>query len=130
MIAKLTDPWFDAEFYGEADDKGGHRHQGGQIEGAQGLFLWCPCGYGKPEFPLEGGRPHGVMVPFANPRNAPQLPPNHGPQSARDPAAPRPRWQMQGNGLGDLTTSPSVQVGSPSDNTACWHGYITNGEVT
>lgn len=125
---RLTDEWFDAKFYGEADAKG-HRYLP-SIEGAQGLFLWCPCGYGKAEFPLEGGRPHGVMVPFSNPRNAPELPPDHGPQSARDPNAPRPRWAMTGTSLEDLSTQPSVQVGSAADGTACWHGYITSGEVT
>lgn len=129
MIAKLTDPWFEAEFYGEADDKGGYRRQGNRIEGAQGLFLWCPCGFGKAEFPLNGGRPHGVMVPFENPRNAPQLSPNHGPHSARDPNAPRPRWQMQGGGLDDLSTSPSIAVGGGYQSLECWHGFIANGEV-
>lgn len=139
MIAKLTDPWFDAEFYGKADVRGGYTLQGGEVEGAQGLFLWCPCGFGKPEYPLNGGKPHGVIVPFANPRNAPQLPPNHGPHSARtgcsvamagrsdtctDPSH-HPRWHMEGTGLHDLTTTPSIAVGNPE----CWHGFITNGLV-
>jgi len=126
-MPKLTDPWFEATFYGEATANGHHHLE--SIEGAQGLFLWCPCGYGKAEFPLEGGRPHGVMVPFRNPRNAPELPPDHGPHSAGNPDGPRPRWTMTGSGLHDLSTTPSVQVGSPADGTGCWHGYITNGEV-
>jgi hypothetical protein len=129
-MPRLTDPWFDAQFYGEINDADRSHRYLPSIEGAQGLFLWCPCGYGKAEFPLDGGRPHGVMVPFSNPRNAPLCPPDHGPHSARDPSAPHPRWVMTGTSLEDLSTQPSIQVGSASDNTACWHGYITNGEVT
>lgn len=120
---RLTDPWFGAEFYGEVGADG---HRGlPSIEGAQGLFLWCPCGYGKAQYPLGGERPHGVMVPFSNPRNAPALPPDHGPCSSQDPNH-HPRWSMTGTGLDDLSTQPSVAVGKPQ----CWHGYITNGEVT
>lgn len=124
MIALLTDPWFDAEFYGKATEDGGHTTQGSSIEGAQGLFLWCPCGYGKPEYPMEGGRPHGVLVPFNNPRNAPPLPANHGPQSRHNPEV-RPRWVMGGTGLHDLTCTPSIAVGWPE----CWHGWIKQGIV-
>ena len=122
-MPKLTDPWFEAEFYGEATVLS-HRLQGNKIEGAQGLFLWCPCGYGKKEFPVEGARPHGVMIPFANPRNAPELPECHGPTS-KD-GKHRPRWTMTGTGLEDLTITPSVDVG----NNSCWHGFIKNGEVS
>lgn len=129
MGKRLTDPWFEAEFYGNvhADEQGRmtHTRQGNRIDGAQGLQLWCPCGYGKPEFPLDGGRPHAVMVPFRNPRNAPELPPEHGPHSKNDPSQ-HPRWEMSGSGLEDLTISPSIDVGTPS----CWHGFIRNGEVT
>lgn len=124
MNASLQDPWFEAEFYGQVTDST-YRRQGGEIEGAQGLFLWCPCGYGKTEYPLEGGRPHGLIIPFTNPRNAPAVPPEHGPHSKNDPTK-RPRWTMSGTGLGDLTLSPSVDVGTPS----CWHGHIQNGSVT
>ncbi len=122
-MPRLTDAWFDAEFYGEATAKT-YRLQGVNIEGAQGLFLWCPCGFGKPAFPLEGARPHGVMIPFANPRNAPQLPEDHGPTNKG--GTKHPRWTMSGTGLGDLTLTPSVDVGNDS----CWHGSITNGELT
>ena len=121
-MPKLTDPWFEAQFYGRAS-AGGFTDQGEQIEGSQGLWLWCPCGYGHPRYPLDGGRPHAIMVPFANPRNAPQVPPEHGPESRT--GGPRPRWTMAGTGLHDLTLSPSVDVGQPS----CWHGFVLNGEV-
>lgn len=121
---RLVDPWFEARFYGRCSPDGGTTEYLDSIDGAQGLFLWCPCGYGKPEFPLENGRPHGVMVPFANPRDAPPLPANHGPTSRDDPTR-HPRWTMNGTGLSDLTCSPSIAVGKPE----CWHGYITDGIV-
>lgn len=120
MNASLLDPWFEAEFYGQVTDST-YRRQGGEIEGAQGLLLWCPCGYGKPEYPLEGGRPHAVIVPFLNPRNAPEVTAGHGPQNKSGGA--RPRWTMSGTRLGDLTLSPSIDV-------SCWHGYIRVGRVT
>lgn len=119
MIARLDDPWFEAEFYGNANERGGYTRQGARIEGAQGVFLWCPCAYGHDE------RAHGLIIPFANPRNASQLPPNHGPHTRNDPNH-RVRWNMGGSGLGNLTITPSVDVGTPS----CWHGFITNGEIT
>jgi hypothetical protein len=131
-MPRLTDPWFDAQFYGQIESGDPDKHVGGsftmqgdKIDGAQGVTLWCPCGFGKPEYPLTGGRPHAIMVPFANPQNAPACPPDHGPHSSRDANAPRPRWQMTGSGLHDLTVNPSVAVGAPE----CWHGWIQNGDV-
>lgn len=118
-MMRLTDPWFEAEFYGHvSSDRDSYQRQGSSIDGAQGVFLWCPCAYG------DDSRAHGLIIPFANPRNAPPCPPNHGPL-ARD-GKTRPRWQMTGTGLHDLALSPSVDVGEPS----CWHGHITNGVVT
>lgn len=121
-MPRLTDPWFEAEFYGQATEYS-YRLQGAELDGAQGLFLWCPCGYGKPAYPINGPRPHAILVPFANPRNAAALPANHGPVG-KDKK--RPRWTVSGSGLADLTISPSVDVGDPS----CWHGHIRVGEVT
>lgn len=116
----LTDPWFDATFYGEATATS-YRDLP-SMDGAQGVTFWCPCGYGKPEYPLDGARPHQVQVPFANPRNAPPVPAGHGPGTK----GVKPRWVAAGTGLADLTLTPSVNVGAPS----CWHGFITNGRVT
>jgi hypothetical protein len=107
---RLTDPWFEAEFYGNVTG-GSFCCQGASIEGAQGIFLFCPC---------RGG--HALIIPFANPRNAPPVPPEHGPSDRG--GTHRPRWQMTGTGLADLTLSPSVDVGD-----SCWHGFITGGEV-
>jgi Family of unknown function (DUF6527) len=131
----LTDPWFEAEFYGgvfenrpcsETDPScchsvnhltSGYKRQGGSIEGAQGIFLYCPCSFG-----VDKGA-HGLLIPFSNPRNAPNVPEGHGPQS-RD-GKRRPRWTMSGTGLADLSLAPSVAVGGPE----CWHGFITTGIV-
>ncbi len=114
---RLTDPWFEAEFYGNATESS-LRRQGADIEGAQGVVLFCPCSYGTD----EGA--HGLLIPFDNPRNAPALPPKHGPTSRHNPTW-HPRWTMTGTGLSDLTLTPSVDVGDPS----CWHGFITQGEI-
>lgn len=116
---KLTDPWFEAEFYGDVAADGSRHRRGVQLDGAQGLFLWCPCSYGNDK------RAHGLIVPFANPQGAPACPADHGPINS-NPGQPRPPWAMSGTGLQDLTLSPSIDVGADH----CWHGYITNGEIT
>jgi hypothetical protein len=116
----LTDPWFDATFLKGTTAKG---HQDTDtLEGADGIFFWCPCGYGKPEFPLDGSRPHGVIVSFANPRGCPAA--VEGGSRSRDGGPSR--WTMSGSGLNDLTLSPSIAVGTPE----CWHGWIQNGEIS
>lgn len=119
-MAKLTEPWFEARFLRTNAD-GGH-HFLDDLDGADGLFLWCPCGYNKLEFPLDGPRPHGIIVSFKNPINAAEAPLNGGSQS-RDGSPSR--WIVEGTGLTDLTLRPSIDVGAPS----CWHGFITSGEV-
>jgi hypothetical protein len=137
-IALLTDPWFEAHFYGYVEE-GSWRiaHDGGaplRFEEAQGLFLWCPCGYGQREkdgslkYPLDlslnHGRPHGLIVPFSNPPSGIPLPAGHGP-IGRD-GKTRPRWTVSGSGLNDLTITPSIAVGKDPE---CWHGFITAGKV-
>lgn len=143
LPARLTDPWFDAEFFGEVSPNGRlwrHHHDDGSpmsFAEAQGLFLWCPCGFGaldkdgKERWPLDLGlnlgRPHGLLLPFANPPSSVPLPENFGP-SSRDGKS-KPRWTVSGSGLHDLRLSPSIAVGNPE----CWHGYIglnNPGEVT
>jgi len=123
---RLDEPWFEAEFVARSSVTG-HYCQGPRIDGADGLFLWCPCGYGKPEYALEAGRPHGVLVSFANPRNAPPVPANAG---TRDRSGKPSRWTMTGTGLSDLTLSPSIDLTMPNDNHRCWHGWIRNGIIT
>ena len=135
----LTDPWFEAHFYGEVSEDGGFRLKRADgspmpFSAAQGLFLWCPCGYGaldkdgKERYPLDLslnlGRPHGLLVPFANGPGGP-VPASHGPLS-RD-GSTRPRWTVSGTSLENLTTAPSIAVGPAASE--CWHGFITNGEI-
>lgn len=123
MIAKLTDPWFEARFYAEVTASSYRTHRGDgtpyTFADAQGVMLWCPCGYGKPEYPIDGGRPHAILVPFSD-RGVLE---SHGPVS-RD--GTHPRWSASGSSLTDLTCAPSIAVDSPE----CWHGFITNGIVT
>lgn len=134
MRARLVDPWFEAEFIGNiATDSKSYRRQGASIEGAQGLLLWCPCGYGKAEYPLDGGRPHACLIPFANPRGAALCPPAFGPVARKHkPDSPdvHPRWTMSGDGLENLTITPSVDVGGDEPGSSCWHGFITAGVIT
>jgi len=140
LPARLIDPWFEAAFYGEATSDGTLRltHEDGSsmaFTESQGLFLWCPCGYGlldkegKERYPLDLslnlGRPHGLLVPFANPPSGITLPVDHGPLG-RDGSS-HPRWTVSGTSVADLTLTPSIAVG-PGDH-ECWHGFITNGEV-
>ena len=129
---RLTDPWFEAEFIGNIGPDGSFRRQGANIDGAQGIFLYSPCAFGE-----EGGV-HAVVVPFANPRNAPPVPANFEPAT---------RWAVTGTGLDDLSLYPSIDCtverpehmeanrraglgpGECSPGRRCWHGFITNGEV-
>lgn len=129
---RLTDPWYEATFIGEISPQGSFRRLP-SIEGAQGVLLCSPCCYG-----VERGC-HYVLVPFTNPRNAAPVPAGFQPE---------PKWTMTGTCLDDLTISPSVDctVERPEHVEAhraaglgpgecwpgrrCWHGFITNGEVT
>jgi hypothetical protein len=120
VIARLTDPWFEAQFMRCTTAAGWHLAD--ELRGSDGLWLWCPCGYGKPDYPIDGARPHAVIVSFSNPIGAPPAPPAAGSQSRNGGPS---RWTMSGTGLADLTLSPSVAVGTPE----CWHGFIVNGEV-
>lgn len=140
MIAKLTDQWFEAHFIYGAQPDGSHciHHPDGTpttFAESQGLFLWCPCGYGAMDkdgnlkYPLDlslnHGRPHAVMIVFANPPSGIIPPADFGPVSKANKSV-HPRWNVSGSGLNDLTLTPSVDVGEPS----CWHGFITNGVIS
>lgn len=74
---------------------------------AVALEFDCPCGC-----------PHPVIVSIANPLDG-------GPPF--DAEANRPRWQRTGDDFDTLTLTPSIQRIAPA---RCWHGFVTNGEVT
>lgn len=119
-MPKLNEPWFQADFIGEITPTGSYRKID-SIEGAQGLFLYCPCKYGKSE------DAHGLIICFKNPRNALQAPENFpDPDKFTRDGKQNPRWSMSGNDLSNLDLTPSVAVGGDKE---CWHGFITNGEI-
>lgn len=72
-----------------------------------GLEFDCPCGC-----------QHRVFVPLENPLDG-------GPPF--DAGRDRPRWNRQGLDFESLTLTPSIQREYPA---RCWHGRVTNGEVT
>ena len=77
----------------------------GKAEGmadAQGILFLCPACVNK-----DG---HSLLVWFAD-RGVPAE------------ALPAPRWKATGTTFEDLSLSPSVNAG-------CWHGFVTNGEIT
>ena len=117
MIARLDDPWFEAKFITKTVKRSYQRHD--KLDGADGIVFWCPCGYGKSEFPLEGDRPHSILISFANPINASIVSPDSGSQTRFGKPS---RWIVGGTGFDDLSLSPSI------DND-CWHGYIMNGVI-
>lgn len=79
---------------------------------AQGVFLDCPVCQ----------RSHSIMIAFADRGVL-----DH--QGTRSTDGRPTRWTVAGGtGLHDLTLTPSIDC-TPS-NPSCWHGFITNGEVT
>lgn len=82
-----------------------HRPFVDTIAAAQGVFFTCPvCPDG-----------HGIAVSFHD-RGLTDA------QGSHNRAGQPSRWTVSGTGYGDLTLSPSIDVG-------CWHGYVTNGEA-
>lgn len=75
------------------------------LANAQGITFDCPVCPSR----------HWILVWFKD-RNVPAE------------AEPIARWTATGTGYDDLTLHPSInaQVSDPN----CWHGWITNGEVT
>jgi hypothetical protein len=125
---KLTDPWFNARLYVTCDDDKTMEFVT-ELDKAHGVMLWCPCGYGKAEYPCytaslrAGPRPHAIFVPFSNPRTNRSVSDQYGPVSAD---GKRVRWQMSGTSLDDLTIEPSIAVRCDPP---CWHGFIQQGRV-
>lgn len=78
---------------------------------AQGIRLMCPvC------------RNHALAVAFAGRGVL-----DH--HASHDREGRPSRWQVAGTGFDDLILLPSIDLTSPQ-RPNCWHGLITNGEVT
>lgn len=71
---------------------------------ATSILFDCPCGC-----------EHQVCVPFANPADG------------LGPTYPGHGWTRSGDTFETLTLTPSIQRVFPN---RCWHGFVTNGEVT
>lgn len=80
----------------------------GTLAEAEGIMFLCPHCYRKNNGPVGT---HSVLVWFEG-RGAPVS------------WSPPARWKVSGTGYGDLTISPSIL------NHGCWHGFVTNGEIT
>ena len=80
---------------------------------AQGVRFECP------KCTAAGGQIHSCVVTFEGRGVAPE-------QGCHNKEGKPTRWNVSGNGLHDLTTTPSVLL----EGGCCWHGFITNGEVT
>lgn len=77
------------------------------VNNADGAMFLCPACFRKNSGPVGT---HSVLVWFRD--------------RVSDERTPGPgRWIASGNTITDLTLSPSVDVG-------CWHGFVTNGEVS
>ncbi len=73
-------------------------------------------------------RTHRLAVAFANPVD--------GGQKMTGQSGPKYWWQRTGETFDDLTLGPSIDASDciwrhdGTIQTPCWHGFITNGEVT
>jgi len=89
---------------------------------AQGVCFLCPACFVK-----NGGAvgTHGITVTFRD-RGALDHQGSHAKGTEVEGKyipGPPSRWEVSGTDFNDLTLSPSADCG-------CWHGFITNGEVT
>lgn len=84
---------------------------------AHGILFLCPVCFTANAGPVGT---HAVLVTFAG-RGVPDHLGSHN-----DKGKPS-RWSVEGTGLSDLTTRPSIHLkGAPCN----WHGYITAGDVS
>jgi hypothetical protein len=97
-----------ATFLDRVAPDGGSWYHGAPFVSAQGIHFHCPlC------------NAHDIVVWFAG-RGVP------------DGVEPKPRWNVSGSGLSDLTLTPSINLDVPELRvlSACrWHGFVTNGEA-
>lgn len=115
-----------ATFIGDYQASGSFRELE-SIDGAQGIMVQCPrCAAGKQAEVGEDGRMgfpgvHYLVLWFANPRNAPEVPPD---------AKPVPgRWIVQGETLEDLSFVGPNAASIGVSNGQHWHGFLRNGEL-
>lgn len=111
----------DATFVHSYHARGFRRSANRHRFGAQGVLFQCPaCAQGKVRRRTHVEGAHYVLVWFANPLGAPLVPPK---------AEPVSRWTAEGNGLDDLTLSPSVNL-DVGPNPGCrWHGWVRSGDA-
>ncbi len=87
----------------------------GSLGEAQGVEFLCPKCYVE-----NGGRvgTHLCAVTFHGRGALPEQGSHNGERPTR--------WSVSGNGMADLTLSPSIQlIGG-----CAWHGHVTNGSIT
>lgn len=94
-------------------EAGGINHHVDTLDRATGLFLLCPACFAKNQGPIGT---HGLIVTFADHG----VPDDLGSHNRKGEPS---RWTVTGTGYADLSTQPSIDVG-------CWHGHITNGDIT
>lgn len=88
-------------------------HHVNSVAEAQGIMFLCPSCFAKNAGPIVT---HAIEVSFAN-RGVRDRQGSHNRENKPS------RWNVFGSGYVDLTLKPSINCG-------CWHGYITNGELT
>lgn len=75
------------------------------LSAAHGIWLDCP-----------GCQAHSLLVWF---RDRP-VPAHY---------EPKPRWDVSGSSLADLTVTPSINLDVPGAVGCKWHGFITAGDA-
>lgn len=88
-------------------------HRVPTVAEAQYVQFLCPACYRKNNGPVGT---HMVGVGFSDRGLL-----DH--QGSRNSAGEPSRWAVSGDRLDNLTLSPSIDC-------KCWHGFVTNGEVT
>lgn len=101
---KLTD--LEPEFHRyETRPDGEYLPDAATVADAQGIMFVCPA-----------CKTHHIQVAFRN-RGVLDHQGSHGKDGKPT------RWAVSGTGFADLTLQPSVDCG-------CWHGFVTNGEIS
>lgn len=78
-----------------------------KVSEAHGVMFECPSCHG-----------HQILVWF---KDRPSLP------ASREPL---PRWTASGEGISDLSLSPSINLDNPNSTGCRWHGWVKNGDAS